>query len=161
MLFISGQYQNFLTFLHILVSISQSRCFSFQEPQIRLHNAYPTYVFQSRNRDAFHFRSQVRKRCLLSFLVSISQSRCFSFQAKPTAVFRSWSELFQSRNRDAFHFRSSSALTNPLPLSTFQSRNRDAFHFRHPKVFALARLSLFVSISQSRCFSFQEPRRRA
>ena len=87
-------------------------------------------LFQSRNRDAFHFKLQMARMQMMricSFnlaiemlfisscmewvelsqldIVSISQSRCFSFQVdvmtKPqTRVYK-----FQSRNRDAFHFK--------------------------------------------------------
>ena len=60
--------------------------------------------FQSRNRDAFHFRSISRPR------------------ARKDSV-------FQSRNRDAFHFRTPIP-ASPNSSMRFQSRNRDAFHFR-------------------------------
>ena len=63
-----------------LVSISESRCFSFQVCSccviIRL-----TYLFQSRNRDAFRFKCNgFRRHNTVNNLVSISESRCFSFQ---------------------------------------------------------------------------------
>ena len=61
--------------------------------------------FQSRNRDAFHFRKTVGT-------------------PKVGNVVK-----FQSRNRDAFHFRLIRFL-HPPRLMEFQSRNRDAFHFR-------------------------------
>ena len=111
-------------------------------------------AFQSRNRDAFHFREA------------------------PMAVPDYIIVGFQSRNRDAFHFRKRDDTASPAACPLFQSRNRDAFHFRlgcidrrdaHPG-FNLAIEMLFisghchpwmptthilVSISQSRCFSFQ------
>ena len=62
------------------VSISQSRCLSFQVTA-RVSRRFSRSAFQSRHRDAFHFRSAVSAR-----LVS--------------------SSMFQSRNRDACHFRS-------------------------------------------------------
>ena len=87
-----------------IVSISESRCFSFQ-----VESQCPRDInncrFQSRNRDAFHFKSDIQKVChplhngfnlgiemlfISSFRicraegilndVSISESRCFSFQ---------------------------------------------------------------------------------
>ena len=86
-------------------------------------------LFQSRNRDAFHFRSGAATAAWTSpssfnlaiemlFIsghltayrfcsvrrVSISQSRCFSFQVT-RRCWRCALSLFQSRNRDAFHFR--------------------------------------------------------
>ena len=111
--------------------------------------------FQSRNRDAFHFRVGA------PFVLGVSPSS------------------FQSRNRDAFHFRSAtkSSTWNPFGFNLaiemlfisgkilrrdrhskthlFQSRNRDAFHFRVPPSAAGTAASSYVSISQSRCFSFQ------
>ena len=65
-----------------------------------------------------------------------------------------WYFLFQSRNRDAFHFRVGNAGARRHRFPQFQSRNRDAFHFRLNET-ALDTLKTYVSISQSRCFSFQ------
>ena len=63
--------------------------------------------FQSRNRDAFHFR------------------------AAGDAAKQRDSLLFQSRNRDACHFRFRDNLTRAVQeVILFQSRNRDACHFR-------------------------------
>ena len=110
--------------------------------------------FQSRNRDAFHFR--------------VKQ---IFHEAKDLL------EVFQSRNRDAFHFRycwmcaSSPVIcfnlaiemlfisgnlsrTAPASAEKFQSRNRDAFHIR-TRFDTEAERSSMVSISQSRCFSYQ------
>ena len=94
-----------------------------------------TRWFQSRNRDAFRFKSKMPKSTLYSRF------------------------LFQSRNRDAFRFKF--ALTvlacgeGRVDLM-FQSRNRDAFRFKFNITFGTVRtVVLRVSISESRCFSFQ------
>ena len=86
--------------------------------------------------------------------------------------------MFQSRNRDACHFRMYTMTTYRRVSMLFQSRNRDACHFRsstQAQTSALARFNLAiemliisgcehesaarhhirVSISQSRCLSFQ------
>ena len=130
MLIISGSAFTFSRAVRpIVVSISQSRCLSFQGSPPRFGSR--TSWFQSRNRDAYHFRFQ--ERYLNSML----------------------SGLFQSRNRDAYHFRAERcaeqhADTSPVSISQsrclsfqgivvsaqgtvsgFQSRNRDAYHFRN------------------------------
>ena len=89
-------------------------------------------LFQSRNRDACHFRFGMRN----GFLRSVAS--------------------FQSRNRDACHFRSIRLFAMAaacIPL--FQSRNRDACHFRPACSTAMPCNFFIVSISQSRCLSFQ------
>ena len=87
--------------------------------------------FQSRNRDACHFRAT---------RVLPQKSRV---------------STFQSRNRDACHFRAGTRRRNGTTSVRFQSRNRDACHFRG---FPRGVSSSFsaVSISQSRCLSFQD-----
>ena len=140
------------------VSISQSRCLSFQGIFGRVSRAHDT--FQSRNRDACHFRPAVDVLIVRIKSVSISQSRCLSFQV-PDVLLRGESPAlveFQSRNRDACHFRidkvdhinvniccfnlaiemlvisgSATAFTRRDADSMFQSRNRDACHFRPPQ----------------------------
>ena len=130
MLFISGQISWLRQAVPIHVSISQSRCFSFQVIKTSENRGEKCLKFQSRNRDAFHFRHEtLRGTC--------------------AALMR-----FQSRNRDAFHFRSHSP-SRPHSPSLFQSRNRDAFHFRTGLPTVFFALGTIVSISQSRCFSFQ------
>ena len=164
-----------------VVSISQSRCFSFQVPdtQVAIHGL--PMMFQSRNRDAFHFRSTPR------FLPSVRYSRFnlaiemlfISGNARPIPSAKVISS-FQSRNRDAFHFRLLRAGLGVAPAHfsfnlaiemlfisgekrlggkparcPFQSRNRDAFHFREEITFPYSAARGTVSISQSRCFSFQ------
>ena len=157
-LFISGPHKiAFVKLKYTKVSISQSRCFSFQ---------------------GFQFQSTSRRVCGLSFNlaiemlfisgprhalqrqrrtnVSISQSRCFSFQAKRNgncgngagSGFNLAIEmLFISGRRIRIpvggRWRSFNLaiemlfISGPLPIRRwrvapfqFQSRNRDAFHFR-------------------------------
>ena len=153
MLFISGIFgMRDARQVHI-VSISSSRCFSFQ---VQVSDCLCFDVqFQSRHRDAFHFRSPIK------------------------TAFDKVIEMFQSRHRDAFHFRRLGKLWEAHP-NVFQSRHRDAFHFRcavdippsYRTCFSFnlviemlfisgaARkldtlLAINVSISSSRCFSFQ------
>ena len=103
MLVISGSRELLDSFKFRKVSISQSRCLSFQVMSGKLANR--TLMFQSRNRDACHFRStRTTNASLHSHRVSISQSRCLSFQ-EHLEDFHSERERFQSRNRDACHFR--------------------------------------------------------
>ena len=64
-----------------VVSISQSRCLSFQESPTRYARSLTIVPFQSRNRDAYHFRPVIADA-----------------PDPPHAQ-------FQSRNRDAYHFR--------------------------------------------------------
>ena len=81
MLFISGTSSAFGRSSVYNVSISQSRCLSFQEYSEHGIKTRLTYPFQSRNRDACHFR------------------------ATDGNAHRWFHNLqFQSRNRDACHF---------------------------------------------------------
>ena len=63
----------------IRVSISQSRCLSFQDAGQGIESS-EHFEFQSRNRDACHFRRRLRHLRRRHIIVSISQSRCLSFQ---------------------------------------------------------------------------------
>ena len=142
--------------------------------------------FQSRNRDAFHFRLRMCTTNAVLTRVSISSSRGFSFQDdRRQRRERLWSRVsisssrgfsfqgrlplspaggthcpFQSRHRDAFHFRPHQIWSAGTFSVMFQSRHRDAFHFRYrdPKRCLLSFQK--VSISSSRCFSFQGRTRR-
>ena len=89
------------------VSISESRCFSFQ-------------VYKK------------TKWLRFIIIVSISESRCFSFQVmkRPSRTAIHHWNLFQSRNRDAFRFKTLRNLWRPAKTYRFQSRNRDAFRFK-------------------------------
>ena len=64
------------------------------------------FPFQSRNRDACHFRTGWRSTTDMVRSVSISQSRCLSFQVQELVAGVRLCLMFQSRNRDACHFRS-------------------------------------------------------
>ena len=87
------------------VSISQSRYFSFQVDG--LTNVQYVFVqFQSRNRDTSLFRVSKKKIGVLSACA-----------------------MFQSRNRDTSLFRLSLRHARPSPCR-FQSRNRDTSLFR-------------------------------
>ena len=62
-------------------------------------------MFQSRNRDAFHFKILADMLRSWYWTVSISESRCFSFQVITNDSLNISPIMFQSRNRDAFHFK--------------------------------------------------------
>ena len=70
-----------------------------------------------------------------------------------TRLDRERAASFQSRNRDACHFRAD-AIRAEIQAAQFQSRNRDACHFRRPPLDVREGFG-GVSISQSRCLSFQ------
>ena len=92
--------------------------------------------FQSRNRDACHFRRwHVIGRCCACL----------------------W---FQSRNRDSCHFRLKMTLEDWRSFPEFQSRNRDSCHFRSVSARTFASKPHWVSISQSRFLSFQASERQ-
>ena len=161
------------------------------------------HLFQSRNRDAYHFRqgclrvsstaqpsfnlaiemliisgvsptsclpSKPRFNLAIEMLIISGQgSACFpvllhkgfnlAIEMLIISGERSHFEgavisLFQSRNRDAYHFRVTITESSNLVNLPFQSRNRDAYHFRHMGETMTAE-SVDVSISQSRCLSFQ------
>ena len=159
------------------VSISQSRCFSFQANNPLTDTT--AKLFQSRNRDAFHFRriratpesaSQCfnlaiemlfisgleRLKAIAALIeVSISQSRCFSFQVMILRSFRKASMNVSISQSRCFSFQEGECDATSHRASLFQSRNRDAFHFRFVVFAATTDSSDVVSISQSRCFSFQ------
>ena len=88
-------------------------------------------MFQSRHRDAFHFRETARR---------LSRRRgptCFNLVIEMLVISGKLSRRsglprssFQSRHRDAFHFRGLLLDKFDACFIMFQSRNRDAFHFR-------------------------------
>ena len=154
MLFISGQHALRITDNRVRwVSISQSRCFSYQAT---CHRILPLRKIGFNLAIEMLFISGKSPNATDSAWrqVSISQSRCFSFQGNASSS-GSTSSRFQSRNRDAFHFRSTIYISGLTLLREFQSRNRDAFHFRSMDG-CYPQSHRGVSISQSRCFSFQE-----
>ena len=159
------------------VSISQSRCLSFQACRSAIWRARFGRVSISQSR-CLSFQACVSIASLSETTqVSISQSRCLSFQGsssisgtlsyfcfnlaiemlvmsgKPGLFTNSTAAVFQSRNRDACHVRCNRCWDHCV-LIRFQSRNRDACHFRETQGLCSV-LSGWVSISQSRCLSFQ------
>ena len=89
--------------LQYQVSISQSRCLSFQG-------------YASRD---------CQRRCN----VSISQSRCLSFQDLLSTNVDDWKISFNLAI-EMLVISGSSHETDALAVAVFQSRNRDACHFR-------------------------------
>ena len=90
----------------------------------------PGISFQSRNRDAFHFRKDAHQHASYNAMFQSRNRDAFHFRLPVTASAER-SVWFQSRNRDAFHFRISQACDGSCGIrGEFQSRNRDAFHFR-------------------------------
>ena len=89
-------------------------------------------------------------------LVSISQSRCLSFQVR--RIWKGWKTTvqFQSRNRDACHFRERFRPGNPLP-SGFNLAI-EMLVISGARGEARNEAAVVVSISQSRCLSFQVAR---
>ena len=111
-----------------IVSISRSRCFSFQRKDVK-ENAFAAVVFQSRDRDAFLFNHYRSGTYATNFAVSISRSRCFSFQRNAHIVL-------------------------PPNIVVSISRSR-CFSFQQDDVVGRVLGEIYVSISRSRCFSFQ------
>ena len=122
--------------------------------------------FQSRNRDAFRFKWSIANYLgntdAMLRIVSISESRCFSFQG---ILAKHWKGCDQICNVSISESRCFSFQVNwlilPLQLycplaSMFQSRNRDAFRFKYIIYIIYLYGTRVVSISESRCFSFQE-----
>ena len=131
MLFISGAPRTTQKHQHrFSVSISQSRCFSFQDRRHPPPAAHCTPCFNLAIERLFISGAVlvVEGACCPGF-VSISQSRCFSFQV-------------------AFGAGGGSG----LGVSISQSR---CFSFQE-SLHRLPQPHVVVSISQSRCFSFQE-----
>ena len=113
--------------------------------------------FQSRNRDAYHFRRVLTTSPSTNRMVSISQSRCLSFQdalsvcgvmsAIDVSISQSRCLSFQGRiyaARQAGEVRFNLAIEMLIisghatedkrkPSQQFQSRNRDAYHFRQDR----------------------------
>ena len=113
------------------VSISESRCFSFQVTANDITVTGGTRGFQSRNRDAFRFKCGLIRIVGDAFKsVSISESRCFSFQAENTLkALRDFIIVSISESR-CFSFQVYTAYETRKNETMFQSRNRDAFRFK-------------------------------
>ena len=104
MLFVSSCHREVPTVPLYCVSISESRCFSFQGKG-RGHIHAPSRVSISESRCfSFQVKCLSLKECTI-LRVSISESRCFSFQVHQDFACRPCHRTFQSRNRDAFRFK--------------------------------------------------------
>ena len=88
--------------------------------------------------------------------VSISQSRCLSFQVTDfDEVAHKARVEFQSRNRDAYHFRRASAGSSRHIYGVVSISQSRCLSFQVATACGLGKSLLSVSISQSRCLSFQ------
>ena len=119
-----------------LVSISESRCFSFQADwtRTRCHclscidghsfNLGIEMLFVSSHHE------WLRQERVTSILVSISESRCFSFQASAKSRRHLARLKFQISDIELLFNSSYRGSRSMLTGSfTFQAWNRDAFHF--------------------------------
>ena len=110
--------------------------------------------FQSRNRDAYHFRSKrsTARQPSSSFNLAI-EMLIISGHREPQTIFcwNSFNLAIEMLIISGQTFGQSSRAAHP----EFQSRNRDAYHFRAMSLRVGNRRGM-VSISQSRCLSFQE-----
>ena len=138
------------------VSISQSRCLSFQDER-RNANSVRGIAFQSRNRDACHFRSGQIAQIpfpLFSFNLAI-EMLVISGQIKRLLLFRLRFRFNLAIEMLVISGRHTPTCSSPPSPYPFQSRNRDACHFRGLFPFRQPLGASGVSISQSRCLSFQ------
>ena len=113
------------------VSISQSRCLSFQVGPDDTHENLRTFVSISQSRCLSFQVSEGAGRVSPLSEVSISQSRCLSFQV---VGYRGWQGGVPPCFNLAIEMLIISGTrrtTNPSHISEFQSRNRDAYHFRN------------------------------
>ena len=136
------------------VSISQSRCLSFQVPDASEIANVGVGRFQSRNRDACHFRLKavVMSRFLpFRFNLAIEM---LVISGNISASPRASSIMFQSRNRDACHFRAR-ADCQAVPVDLRFNLAIEMLVISGMPWLPLGGMSTGVSISQSRCLSFQ------
>ena len=118
---------------------------------------WKAHMFQSRNRDACHFRSASCWRSTSSMSVSISQSRCLSFQEGRDKV--------RATNRTSFNLAIEMlVISGPGGMSCILSEY--GFNLAIEMLVISGRkrkvrrdAESIVSISQSRCLSFQGHRR--
>ena len=117
----------------ILVSISESRCFSFQATGRVGHTP-----------------------CLATrFNLGIEML----FVSSPLRVFQNRLHvLFQSRNRDAFRFKPTRGKSTPLNFMPFQSRNRDAFRFKRIVKVVVVSISRCFNLGIEMLFVSSKPR---
>ena len=138
-------------------------------------------MFQSRNRDAFHFKcGAIGLDTHRWSAVSISESRCFSFQVCggsglvcDSSSFNLGIEMLfiSSRTCNSYLHSPHTGFNLGIEMlfissnerlrwryvcsAKFQSRNRDAFRFKNQGYLKHESYTVPVSISESRCFSFQ------
>ena len=136
------------------VSISQSRCFLFQATNASGDGAFSKPCFHLAIEMLLISRYKLQHTPLSKLQVSISQSRGFLFQVMSLTSPSSRQSSFPSRNREASYFKLWTSRRIVKKDGKFQSRNREASYFKPPASFWTLG-SIFVSISQSRCFLFQ------
>ena len=137
-----------------LVSISQSRCFSYQDLYPQAVDIYPTLWFQSRNRDAFHIRGPARPRAspFLRFnlaieMLFISGTLFSTYRIGSTNRFNLAIEMLFISGEYAINTRSEQHCCFNLAIEML-------FISGFPLPLTLPAF-ISVSISQSRCFSYQ------
>ena len=157
MLFISGRRE-------LLCPYAVMQCFNLAIEMLFISGKKRSIVvtenetFQSRNRDAFHIRLASRETSDAHVPTFQSRNRdAFHIRMSGLAMTKTMTTAgFQSRNRDAFHIRATPPVMSRCAFSKFQSRNRDAFHIRARRRDGWTANRRGVSISQSRCFSYQD-----
>ena len=164
--------------LHTIVSISQSRCLSFQVAEPCRH-ASIDIRFQSRNRDACHFRVEALdlavERDYLSFNLAIemlvisgwrSQTEeqrlhyRFNLAIEMLVISGIDSACWPARQFQSFNLAIEMLVISgcapqrrlpPVCFQKFQSRNRDACHFRAAALGAQRRRIKFQSRNRDAC----------
>ena len=161
MLFVSSPYRRPCRPPPRMVSISESRCFSFQVRRHAPDVVPPRFSFQSRNRDAFRFKSSRNLFKKPKVDVSISESRCFSFQVKSVRRRRKEVVIVSISESRCFSFQVTVNEHIDKWIEDVSISESRCFSFQVTEGSipeALAETS--VSISESRCFSFQSTSRR-
>ena len=141
------------------VSISEPRCFSFQVTRFS-HVAIASFTFQSRNRDAFRFKPVYRSWCFHYYQ---------SFNLGIEMLFVSSSQIHLHRlwhNCRRFNLGIEMLFISRTPgrMPTGHSLTANSFNLGIEMLFVSRRrcrhqypCDRLVSISESRCFSFQDP----
>ena len=112
--------------------------------------------FQSRNRESFLFKSELHLQIVkLYYCFNLAIENLFFSSFRQNVFATPGLFRFQSRNRESFLFKCTTAECQILICTEFQSRNRESFLFKEYPTFTKGRASGWVSISQSRIFSFQ------
>ena len=104
----------------------------FSRVRNELGTVKETTTFQSRNRDAFLFKSVQRLRVRsVRYRFNLVIEMLFFSRATICVPGTASSNMFQSRNRDAFLFKGQTGRQSSIGgYIPFQSRNRDAFLFK-------------------------------